>query len=89
MVRLPEQVRSAVEDEWIPCLIVAEERWGKLFRMLHGSPFYAYDLQVGFPDGTTVPYKMIMGTAAFHVLPMLMSGDGTQDGRLLAEAVVV
>lgn len=86
---LDERVRSAIKDMWTPCLVVAEESWWPLFSVLKGSPFYARDLLVDYPDGLTVPYKIVTGTAAFHILPELKRHYAMLDKKLSDEAIII
>jgi CRISPR-associated endonuclease/helicase Cas3 len=84
---LDERIRHAIEHMWTPCLIVAEESWWPLLSVLKGSPFYARDLLVDYPDGLSVPYKIVTGTAAFHILPELKRHYAMLDKKLSSEAI--
>ena len=67
---VPLAVRELIADQWIPCLVVDYESQGALLGTLRGTPFFARDLEVDF-DGQIVPYKIVVGTAALHILPEL------------------
>ncbi len=86
-IALDHRFREAIEHTWIPCLVVAEESWWPLLAVLRGSPFYARDLQVDFADGTCVPYKVVTGTAAFHILPELKRHYAMLDKKLSDEPI--
>lgn len=85
---LDKRIREAIENDWIPCLIVAEASWGALVSTLRASPFYARDLTVYF-DGQPVPYKIVTGTAAFHVLPELQGHFAMLDKKLSDQAIFI
>ncbi len=70
-VQMPVQIRSSIEDDWVPCLVVHPESWPALFAVLRGAPFYSRELAVDFPAEATQKYQLITGLAAFHVLPEL------------------
>lgn len=87
-IPLDTRIRSAIEDEWVPCLVVAEESWGPLLSVLKGSPFYARQLLVDYAaDGTSEEYKIITGTAAFHILPALKRHYAMLDKKLSDEPI--
>ena len=86
---LQAEIRDVIESDWVPCLIVAEESWWPLLSVLRGSPFYTRDLQVDFPDGTTILYKIVTGTSAFHILPELKRHYAMQDKKLSDEAIIL
>jgi CRISPR-associated endonuclease/helicase Cas3 len=88
-VSLDERLRSSIVDQWIPCLIVAEESWWPLISVVHGTPFYTRELLVDYPDGHTITYKVITGTAAFHVLPHLKRHFAMLDKQLYDEAIIL
>ena len=88
ILTLDKRLSEAIENDWIPCLIVAEESCGALIGTLRGSPFYARDLTVNV-DGRTVPYKMVTGTAAFHVLPALKGHFVMVDKKLSDQAIFI
>lgn len=89
VVTLDQRIRDKVAESWIPCLVVAEESWGPLLSKLRGSPFYARDLQVDFADGSTTAYKIVTGTAAFHMLPELKTHFKMLDKKLDDDAIVL
>jgi CRISPR-associated endonuclease/helicase Cas3 len=86
-VLLDDRLRNAIEQDWIPCLIVAEESWWPLLSVLKGSPFYTRDLLVDYTDGISVCYKLITGTAAFHILPALKWHYAMLDKNLSDEPI--
>jgi hypothetical protein len=88
-VILDERIRNAVEHDYVPCLIVAEVSWWPLLSVLKGSPFYARELLVDFPDGTSTPYKVITGTAAFHIHPELKRHYAMLDKKLSDDAIIL
>jgi CRISPR-associated endonuclease/helicase Cas3 len=85
--QLDERIRSAIETDWIPCLVVAEESWWPLLSVLKGSPFYTRELLVDYPDGLAIPYKIVTGTAAFHILPELKRHYAMLDKKLSDEPI--
>ncbi len=86
-VMLDENIRKALEQDYIPCLIVSEPSWWVLISILKGTPFYMRDLLIDFPDGISVPYKIITGTAAFHILPALKRHYAMLDKKLSDDAI--
>ncbi|MBK9940804.1 MAG: type I-D CRISPR-associated helicase Cas3' [Kouleothrix sp.] len=88
--QLDQRIRSAIETEWVPCLIVAQESWWPLLSILKGSPFYARQLLVDYTtDGTSEEYKLVTGTAAFHILPELKRHYAMLDKKLSDEPIFV
>lgn len=86
--QLDQRIRSAIKDEWIACLIVAEESWWPLLSVLKSSPFYARQLLVdSTAEGTSEEYKIITGTAAFHILPELKRHYAMLDKKLSDEPI--
>jgi CRISPR-associated endonuclease/helicase Cas3 len=86
--QLDERIRSAIEQKWIPCLIVAEESWWPLLSVLKGSPFYTRQILVDYnADGTSEEYKIVTGTAAFHILPELKRHYAMLDKKLSDEPI--
>lgn len=85
-----QRIRSAIEHEWIPCLVVAEESWWPLLSVLRSSPFYARQLLVdSTADGTSKEYKIVTGTAAFHILPELKRHYAMLDKKLSDEPIFI
>ncbi len=88
--QLDQRIRSAIEHEWIPCLVVADESWWSLLSILKCSPFYARQLLVDYTaDGISEEYKIITGTAAFHILPELKRHYAMVDKKLSDEPIFV
>jgi CRISPR-associated endonuclease/helicase Cas3 len=88
-VRLDDRTRNAIEQDWIPCLIVAEVSWWPLLSVMRASPFYTRDLLVDFTDGTSACYKIVTGTAAFHILPELKRHYAMLDKGLSDDAIII
>jgi CRISPR-associated endonuclease/helicase Cas3 len=63
---LDEALRQAVENQWVPLLIVRPQDEGRLRALLHGRDIILQYLDVSFADGTA-KYPAIVGTAAFIV----------------------
>jgi CRISPR-associated endonuclease/helicase Cas3 len=63
---LEPALRQAVEDRWVPLLIVRSEDEGRLRALLHGRDITLRYLDVSFADGTA-KYPAIIGSAAFIV----------------------
>lgn len=66
-VMLDPRVCSLVEQDWIPCLVVEQERAGPLISKLRGSSWYAREVRVIFENGSSHEYRVVMGTAALHI----------------------
>jgi hypothetical protein len=63
---LDSALRQAVEDQWVPLLIVYPQDEGRLRTLLHGRDIILRYVDISFADGTT-KYPAIVGTAAFIV----------------------
>jgi CRISPR-associated endonuclease/helicase Cas3 len=63
---LDEALRQAVENQWVPLIIVRPQDEGRLRALLHGRDIILRYLDVSFADGTT-KYPAIVGTGAFIV----------------------
>jgi hypothetical protein len=59
-------LRQALENQWVPLLIVRPQDEGRLRALLHGRDIILRYIDVSFADGTTT-YPAIVGTAAFIV----------------------
>jgi CRISPR-associated endonuclease/helicase Cas3 len=86
--QLDQRIRMAIEHEWIPCLVVAEESSWPLLSVLKSSPFYARQLLVDYSaEGISEEYKIVTGTAAFHILPELKRHYAMLDKKLSDEPI--
>lgn len=86
---LDDRIRSAIEQDYVPCLVVAQASWWPLLSVLKGSPFYARELLVDFQAGTSVEYKIVTGSAAFHILPELRRHYAMLDKKLSEDAIIL
>jgi CRISPR-associated endonuclease/helicase Cas3 len=84
---LPPQIAAALAKRWVVCLVVAEASTSALISVLANSPFFARELLVRFPDGSERSYSMVLGTAAFHILPAL-NGHYRMRDRQIDDAAI-
>lgn len=80
-------IRACIEEDWVPGLVVHQESWYPLFAAVCDTPFYPRALEIDFPDGSTQPYQIITGIAAFHILPELNGHFHMLDRQLDDESI--
>ena len=68
LINLPEAIRLAVKEMYIPCLIVKYEDRGRLIALLRKKSLFSRTLRVQVDDtGKELEYPMILGTEAFLI----------------------
>ena len=64
---LDSALRYAIEDRYVPILIVKNQDEGRLMNLLRNRDLFSRTLHVTFADGTENDYRALVGTSAFVV----------------------